>query len=152
MTILVIEDEAAMAALMRTRLDGLGGTVVCAATWAEALRVLAVPPPPVLITYDIKLPDANEDTAVANILHMHAIAPDAQVLIVSGHVNPETVARIAYAASVHAIPKDSVVLGRALYAAVAALFSDPNKTYEDSVRLVQACTERLIAHPVEASH
>ena len=100
-TILIVEDQTALRALMQRVLEQRGYHVLAAGTAAEAVGLAAEAPGPIaLLLLDAMLPDLP-GAALAD--ELHPFAPAAQLVFISGHA-PEDLAHSAL------LPKEAIFL------------------------------------------
>jgi CheY-like chemotaxis protein len=82
-TVLVVEDNPHVRALVSTILRELGYTVLEAATGADALRVCTASPAPIhLLITDVVMPEVGGQEVAAQLL---AVCPNLKVLYMSGY-------------------------------------------------------------------
>lgn len=89
--ILVVEDDANIRRITIARMQALGYTVFEAATASEALTLLQQVPQIDLLFTDIVMPGEFNGTDLARIIRGNY--PDTQILLTSGHADPETLER-----------------------------------------------------------
>lgn len=143
-TILVVDDEAPIRALLVRLLSGSGGRVVEASCGAEALAAYSAYRPDVVIS-DIRMPGMD---GLALLRAIHAADPDAEVILITGFGEMEdTVAALRYGASDFiAKPFDLAFIEHSVRRCVErrrlkALERDYTRRLEEEVR---ARTEELV--------
>jgi len=90
--IAVIEDDDSLREAVARIAAGWGSDVSVAATAAEALEMLAKPPPPELILIDVRLPD---DSAFAVLDRAAQLAPAPVIVAMSGKASPDETFELA---------------------------------------------------------
>ena len=101
--VLVVDDHRAFADMLAWALEGAGMVPVGTAHSADEAVEMAVALSPTLVVMDIEMPMEDGLSATRRI---REAAPDAVVAIVTGHRDPEWVARAAQAGASAFIPKD----------------------------------------------
>jgi len=101
--VLVVDDHRAFADMLAWALEGAGMISVGTAHSADEAVEMAVALSPTLVVMDIEMPLEDGLSATRRI---REAAPDAVVAILTGHRDPEWVARAAQAGASAFIPKD----------------------------------------------
>ncbi|MGH7326191.1 MAG: response regulator [Candidatus Rokuibacteriota bacterium] len=116
--VLVVDDDREMRTMLQEALGGWGYATRSAADGAAALRAI-VNEPPDIVLLDIDMPGLRGTDALPAI---RAVAPDAQVIMVSGTTSEETAKRaLALGAFDYVIkPVDLAYLAGSIEAALAA--------------------------------
>lgn len=107
-SILVVDDEPALANLLRAHLSEVGFQVAMAGDGAEALRLLAASPRPFDIAFiDINMPHLN---GISLIRELTRLSPDTLPIIMTGEGTSEQV-REAYRAGVETMIRKPFAIG-----------------------------------------
>lgn len=94
-TVLVVEDEVMVRALMVETLRDAGCAVTEAASADEAVRALKVVAPPDVMVTDVRLPGAMDGVELAACVRR--TAPRTKVIVTSGHASAEKARGVAHA-------------------------------------------------------
>jgi DNA-binding NtrC family response regulator len=115
--LLVVEDEVTVASVLRDALQDFGYSVKIAVTGAEALRLVPIYRPDVVLL-DLWLPEMRGDEVFAELRRLH---PSLPVIMVTGNQDLEIARALLRAGAFDYVPKpfDLTVLERAVAAAVA---------------------------------
>lgn len=113
----MVEDELPVAAVLRDALVDLGYSVKIAVTGTEALRLIPIYRPDVVLL-DLWLPGMRGDEVFAELRHHH---PSPPVIMVTGNQDVEVARALLRAGAFDYVPKpfDLTVLERVVAAAVA---------------------------------
>jgi CheY-like chemotaxis protein len=94
-SVLVVEDEWLVRALIVETLREAGCAVTEAASADEAVRALKASAPPDILVTDVRLPGTMNGLALAE--SVRRTLPRMKVIVTSGHAAPEDAARVAHA-------------------------------------------------------
>lgn len=148
--ILVVDDDPALAELLKRFMLDISSDVMVAHSFAAAMEFLRIVPPPDVITLDLSMEDSGREMTISKIHEIREANEASVIIVLSGVVDMQDSERIIAAGADAFWQKDSMLPMRGinkgffsnLMDAMAALVKQPVR-YEKNVRILELLAERV---------